>query len=280
MDQNKNSIIVPYDFSEKADISLEHAVQLARTIDNDVYLVSFNDDGGMFSNKLKIQKQEEEIFNEFKKISDNFTKKYNFPVKHLVVTGKIKGIIKNVLEEKKADLLVTGVNYKVQKSCTNAIDFLGYLKEVNVPIIVTKRPPIHSAYREIVVPVEYDKKYKEELKWVIYLAKFFQCNVNFIRPFITDPVKKKYIDNNIFFTKKMLDSNNIVYGIKQASQSVNFKDAIFEFANGIDADLLIIMSHKFKDYICDKSNNVIESERIPVMTINPRADLKNYQGFY
>ena len=99
-----------------------------------------------------------------------------------------------------------------------------------------------------------------------------------IKPYITDDLKKKYLSNNIFFTKKMLDNKGVVYGIKTAKGKDNFSGEIFQFAGMIDADLILMMSDKFYHYTSDKKNH--ENNTIPIMVINPRADLRRYQSFH
>ena len=98
-----------------------------------------------------------------------------------------------------------------------------------------------------------------------------------IKPYITDELKKKYLSNNIFFTKKMLDNKSVVYGLKTAKEKDNFSGEIFDFGKVIDADLILIMSDKFNQYFSDKK--ILENNTIPIMVINPRADLRKYQSF-
>src|SRR3989304_10275989 len=212
MDKEKNSIVVPFDFSEKAQIAIQHAVQIGQVMDKHIYLAYFNEDAGIFANKVKILKQEEMIRQQLSEVVENLKNKYNFPFQFVVKSGKAKNTLKSLVEEVKASLLITGINYETKGCFINAIDYIGFLREVNVPVIVTNQPPRNKNYREIVVPLEWDKKYKEEVKWVIYFANHYKCNINLIRPNFQDAIKKKYVDNIIFFSKKMLDSNNIVYG--------------------------------------------------------------------
>ena len=281
MEGTKQSILVPYDFSEKANIALMHAAQIADVVQNDLLLVYFNEDGGLFSSKSKTKQEEEKIDVKFKNEIENLRKKYNkIELQYIIRSGKLKSVIKSLENEFQVSLFVMGTEYRTESINFCANDFLGFIREINVPVIFTKQPPINQAYRELIVPVERDKKYKEELKWIIFLAKYYKCNVNLIRQNSNDSYIKKQIENNVYFSRKMLDANYIVYGIKLTSADANFKESIFSFANSIDADLIIIMSHKFKDYACDKNNKLDETDLTPVMVVNPRADLKNYQGFY
>lgn len=90
-----------------------------------------------------------------------------------------------------------------------------------------------------------------------------------------DEGKKKQLANNIYFTKKMLDGVNIVYGIKTAKKKGTFEDEVFRFARTIEADLILIMSDKYDVFL---DSNMESQLDIPVMCVNPR--IRKYQSFY
>ncbi len=281
MEGVSSTIAVPYDFSEKSEIAVIHALQIANVVNNELLLLYCNEESGLFISKSKICEKEAEINSKFESVIENIKAKHNFTnIKYAFKSGKPKFILKSIFEEYNVALFVMGSSYHSETFETNPIEFVNLIKDFNTPVIFTKQLPINQYYRELVVPVEFDKKYKEELKWIIFLAKYYKCNVNLIRENPENKYIKKHIENNVYFTKKMLDANKIIYGLKMASSEINFKDSIDDFAHSIEADLIIIMSHKFKDYACDKNNNLDESDGTSVMVINPRADLKNYQGFY
>jgi len=280
MNDKKHSIIVPFDFTQSAEIALTYAIQIASVVNNDIYLIYFNEDTGFFSSKEKIQKKEQLLYEKLKPETEKLKEKFDYPYNFIIISGKIKTVLSNVIKEKNANLLITGPKYITDEIKIKAIDIINFVKDDNLPVIVTRNFSKNKKIREILVPIEIDKKYKELLRWIIFLAKYYKCNVNFIKPYTSDIGFKQIVENNVFFTRKLLDTNNIIYGIKSTDETESFKDAIINFANSIDADLIIVMSAKFREYVCDKNNSVIESDIIPVMCINERSDLKNYQGFY
>ncbi|NOZ45192.1 MAG: universal stress protein [Chlorobi bacterium] len=277
METDKSVILVPWDFSESSEYSMLHAVQLAKVVNNDLMLVHFKAGGGLFGNKAKIIIEKEELENKLLTKAEDINDVYNIRPLTLVKEGSINKAVKEITEQYDINLIVMGQNYVVNKTKTSAKEFLKILENVNVPVIINNSPPSHTHYTEIVVPVDHDKKFKESIHWIIYLSKYYKCNINIIKPHITDDLKKKYLSNNIFFTKKMLDAKNIVYGIKTAKNKDNFKLEIFNFAKIIDADLILVMSDKYNQYMSDKKHTV--DNFIPVMVINPRADLRRYQSF-
>ena len=176
-----------------------------------------------------------------------------------------------------------GSSYEIGKHKLEVGELINIFKnsrlKSNVPIIAINGPPSHTRYVEIVVPINYQKEFKETLRWVMHLSKYYKCNINFIKPFYSDPEKKKLMANNMYFTKKMLDNNNIVYGIKTAKKQKSYSEEIFKFARDIDADLIVIMGDKYRDYVVDKrTKNGHEAGKIPVMCIKPMP--KKFQSFY
>lgn len=73
----------------------------------------------------------------------------------------------------------------------------------------------------------------------------------------------------------MLDGVNIVYGIKTAKKKGTFEEEVFRFARTIEADLVLIMSDKYDDFLDSKQE---AKHDIPVMCVNPR--IRKYQSFY
>ena len=277
MDKQNATIIVPWDFTEISENSVLHAIQLAKVVDNEILLVHFMESSGVFSNKTKNLLKKEELESKLLSKAEDIFDVYKIRPQVLIEDKPVKASIKNILSTYKIDLIVMGKIYIAGKTKTSAKDFLKIIAKFNVPIIITKEAPFHTHYTELVVPVDYDRKFKESIQWILYLSNYYKCNINVIKPLIHDELKKKYLSNNIFFLKKMLDKKNIVYGIKTAKGKENYNQELFSFANTIEADLILIMSDKYDKFFSDKK--VEELNKVPVMVINPRADLRRYQSF-
>lgn len=278
MDNVKKIVLVPWDFTEGSENALLHAIQLALAGDNEVMLLHIIP-RGFFFHLLGQKSNQKEIHDAKKKLeilADEILAKHFIKPQTLVMEGKPKRILKELMTEVDINLIVSYPFYKYQKNIFNATDFLRNMvaKEFTVPFIIIDAPPAHNHYIEIVVPVDYDRKYKETLHWIIYLSKYYKCNINLIKPYFWDEGKKKHMAANIYFTKKMLDGNKIIYGIKTAKKKSNFREEVFRFAHNIDSDLILIMADKYELYVQEaKKANV----KIPIMCVNPR--IKKYQSF-
>lgn len=278
MESIKKVVLVPWDFTEGSENALQHAIQLAEAGDNEIMLLNIIPKSAImdfFVRKVNI-KEIETVNKRFEEVAESTYQKYGIRPQTLVLEGHPKKIIRQLITTANVNLIVSYHSYLYKGKIYRASNFLKDLifRDITLPFIIINTPPKHTHYIEIVIPVDYDRKFKEAVHWIIYLAKYYKCNINLIKPFLTDDGKKKQMANNIYFTKKMLDGVGIVYGIKTAKKKGSFEDEVFKFGQIIESDLILIMTDKY-DYFVDAKRE--KSLEIPVMCVNPRV--KKYQSF-
>ena len=268
-------IIVPWDFTENAENALLHAIQLSDVADSKILLLHIISKGFFSKNKELIERSKI-AEKKLKQSAQEILKKYKIMPETIVHVDKLSTAIRQIELSINASLIVMGMDYYENNKIHKINSFFSALKNIETPFLTVKTKPSHDYYKEIVFPLDNDKKFKETLHWIIFLSKHYKCNVNIIKPFINDQFKKQDMVNNIYFTKKILDKKNIVYGIKTAKRNKPFREEIFRFASDIDADLIVMMSKKFNDYVL---HNKKDMGKTPVMSINRRSDIIRYSGF-
>ncbi|MCK4663609.1 MAG: universal stress protein [Bacteroidales bacterium] len=274
MDKKTESILILWDFSKSCEISLLHAIQLHKVVENKIILLYIIPSGGLFSNKSKIESQKKEAINKLKSIAEKTFNENKVKPEIIVEDGNVSKIIKKIMDKINTNLIIMGESFKLSSSTYSFKDILKATENYNIPVIMTTLPPTHTHYSEIVVPLDHHKKYKEKLHWIIFLSKYYNFNINIIKPYVSDELLKKQMANNVFFTKKMLDNKKIVYGIKTAKKTESFPDAIQKFTKDIEADLIVVMISEFNSYIANKNKS-----KAPVMCMTPRTDLRKFGGF-
>jgi len=280
MNTPKKVVLVLWDFTDGSEIALKHAIQLAEVADNDILLLHIMPVTWL-SSVLGKKETKPEVTEQLKRRledeADRIARRTKCHIFSMVLEGNPTKIIKELIATANLNLIVSFKTYTYQKKKYETNLFMRKLsvKNFNIPFLIAEAAPLHSHYIEIVVPLDYDKKYKEILHWIIYLSKYYKCNINLIKPYISDEGKKRNMANNIYFTKKMLDGNKIVYGIKTAKRQNSFRDEVIKFASNIDADLILIMADKFDTYARDSKDKSAPS--IPFMCITPRT--RKLQGF-
>jgi nucleotide-binding universal stress UspA family protein len=273
----KDVIVVPWDYTESCEIALMHAVQLAKEVNSFIMLSRFINSPGLFTSKDKKVKIKEEEKAKLKEEGKRIAKEYGINPYISVELGTSKDHFVNLIKEANANLVVIGSTYKVNENTIFTPKHMTKrLRGLDIPFIVTQEKPAHAYYKEIVVPLDHDKKYKETLNWIVYLSKYYNCNTNIIKPYISDEYKKKDMANNIYFTKKLLDKKNIIYGIKTSKKNKDFQDETLRFAEMIDADLIVMMVKKFDRFLSSHPNY---TEKIPIMVINRNKKIIKYGSF-
>jgi len=275
--KRKDVIIVPWDYTEASETALMHAVQLAKEVNNHVMLARFLESPGIFAGRSKKEQIKNAELEKLKAVGETILKEYGINPYITVELGVSFGHFERLVKEASANLFIVGKSYKVNEKTTfYPADMIKRLRGLDIPFVMTQEKPAHTYYKEIVVPLDHDKNYKETLHWVVYLSKYYNCNINIIKPYLEDDYTKKDMANNIYFTKKMLDKKNIIYGIKTAKKNKEFQDEILKFAENIDSDLILMLVKKYRKYLKENPNHI---EKIPIMVINRNTEIVKYGGF-
>jgi nucleotide-binding universal stress UspA family protein len=247
MEDFTKHIIVPWDFTERAEQALAHAflLQKGRVGIKLAHIVAKPTD--VEPAKIKIQE-----------VIDKVKAEKDFELTMVVRKGNIFKDLGKIAEEFNALLVVMGVHDSRNRRGLKVV------VKSPVPFVLVKDFPKNAAYSEIVVPMNEDKKNRIMLNWVIILSKYYDANIDIFKPFLSNSVANTKMKGQLFFIKKNLDTNGIVYGVKTSKRDTNFAEEIFSFLDEIQADMMLLMSHTFKKYIKKVGEN-----KTPILVINP-----------
>ncbi|HBX49822.1 MAG: hypothetical protein A2275_06745 [Bacteroidetes bacterium RIFOXYA12_FULL_35_11] len=274
MEENRKTILVPWDFTSIAEFALLHALKIADTFNNDITLL----------NIVKKQKEVDEILVKLNQVADDTMKKYNIKPRVLAVVGSIFTTISEVASEINSNLVIMGTHgIKGMQKLTGSWA-LKVIVGSKVPFVVVQSPPKEHVFKTIIVPFDHKMEGKEKLAWVGYLAKYYKSEILLFKTGTSDELLMKKANNNIIFAKKFLEEKDITYKIFTAEGKKSFPDETLEFSQKNDGDLLLIMTTKdigFKDYVLGATEQEIiaNDAKIPVMCINPREDIRKFTGF-
>ena len=273
MENNKNTILVPWDFSETADFALQHAVQIADVVDNEIMLLHIT------NSTKKIQENQVKLDN----VAAEAKSKYNKEVKGMVKEGSIFTTIGEV-SSKIANLVIMGTHgiKGTQKIFGSwALKVIAHSKE---PFIVVQAPPATEKFDKILFPIDFRRENKESIAWVSYLYKYYKTKFHLFKANITDIGLKQSINNNLLFAKRILVERGIEHEIITASGKKSFEDEILDYAKEVQADLILIMTTKnptLQDYMFGATEQqlIANKAKIPIMCINPKEELHKSRGF-
>jgi len=217
-------------------------------------------------------------------VADVAHKKFKIKPQFIVKEGNIFSTITEVANEQDAELVIMGTHgIKGMQKFTGSWA-LKVIAGTKIPFVVVQAPPSSKPLENIVFPINFKTEDKEKLAWAYYLSKLYKTRIRICKPDVSDSLLKKKITQNLIFTKKYLDDRNIDYDITTVEGIETLSDATLKFAKKIESDLILIVTTKeptLQDFIlgADEQKIIANKEKIPVMCVNPRADLKRKGGF-
>lgn len=276
MEENKKIIVVPWDFTQVAENALAHAAKISRMIGSEICLLHIVDEG--------TPKKEGEKRALLRHVADNAFKKYNLPVKAEIRKGTIFTAIAEFVNELEPSLVVMGTHgMKGMQKITGSWALKVIVKSKIPFIVVQDPPPDQERYHNIVFPIDFRMENKEKMGMAIFMGKYFDSKIHILKTATTDKSLRTKININLNFAVKYLIQNNIEYEIHEV-QNGKFAQKTIEFAQKINADLILIISTKnisMADYVLGASEQFIiaNSSRIPVCCVNPKASFSKVGQF-
>jgi nucleotide-binding universal stress UspA family protein len=278
---NNNNILVPTDFSDVAFNALGHALKIAEVYQNEITLINIQDDGGLFglfSNDEKMALIEAGVNSKLDVLIEkakltNPTVKINTRIAY----GKVYKVINEIAENENYDSIVMGTNGASglqQIIGSNSSRVINYAK---VPVVVVKEKPIsNQGYENIVLPIDLSRESRQKVKWAIHLAKKFDSTIHVIYENSTDSEYKNKIYAVVNQTQDILDKGEVKYivrGLDDEKYPDSFAEDTLNYADEIEADLIIIMTQQekgFNEFLLGSYAQQIVNHggKVPVMCIN------------
>lgn len=277
MEENKKLIIVPWDFSQVAEHALAHAVKIAKMVNNDICLLHIVSSG--ISQKDHVDKT-----NRLKKLTAEYSGKFNIPFTYHISKGSIFSSISEYVNEKEANLVVMGTHGMKGLQKLTGSWALKVLVKSKVPFIVVQDPPVdQERYHNILFPVDFRSENKEKIKMAIFMGKYFDSKIHMLVNVSHDKGILKKTKVNLNFAVKYLIQNNIEYELHDMPKG-KIAEQTIEFAQKMNADLILIVTTKnitFADYMFGASEQriIANSSRIPVCCVNPKVSFASVGQF-
>lgn len=258
-------ILVPTDFSEVAHTAINHAVELAKTINSSVVILHVvKNEGEIASTNDKL---EEEL-----KLAKSI--EGNVKITKLVKVGNIFDDIGDAADDVKASLIVMGTHGASGWQKLTGSKALKVITNSQVPFIVVQKQVMKkSGYDSIVVPLDLHNETKQKLQIVADMATYFDSEVHIVTPKETDEFLIHKLNGNIAWAKKYLSERGIKNTTHISKKKGDFVKQMLEVADEVNADLISIMNLQKNSLIGMLSNYeqeiITNKSQIPVLCVNP-----------
>jgi nucleotide-binding universal stress UspA family protein len=259
------TILVPVDFTTISDYAVEHAVKYSRIFNLKITLLHI----------IKKESDYKDADDKMLLLADKINIDNQIRVDTIIREGSIFTTIGEVSVELDSELVIMGTHgmHGLQKITGSWA--LKVTVTSKAPVIIVQEPPKQDNIRRIVFPVDFKKENKEKIGWACFIAKHFNAKIYIFKSNFKDKGFIKSLISNMFFTEKYFKNRGIEYEISVSEAKSNFGIQTLDFANKIDADLILIMTTKainYTDYLLGASEQhiIANSAKIPVMCVNPR----------
>lgn len=271
---SKKTIIVAYDFTERGDNAMKHALIIGKPMQAKIVMLH------IISNEKQKSKLQLKLDTE----CTNYT--YDYEIETTTIKGSLASGIKKYAEYTKALLVIMGT-----KNPSQGFErlFGGQTLKIimggRVPFLVVRDKPHYETLQKVVVPINFDFYNKEKLRWVRILSDYFSIRVELFVQNEHSIEERTNTKANFLFAKRYLDKYGINRKTTLAPKGVAFRESLINHTYKTNSDLMMIMTSdhlSLLDYLigADEEYVIANDYKIPVMCINPRIDLMSFSDFF
>ena len=271
----KKTILVAVDFSKISEKAIEQAAGILKTTKGDLLL-------------FHVVKNSKELFAAQKKIKPYRVKvqeKYpDITVKALLRIGDFLESIGYAALENRAELIVMGTHGMKGLQFITGSRALKIVSNSEVPIIIVQEDTeVTEGFKNMLLPMTYDKDSKQKLAFAKHLALYFSSKIFLLAPDEKDEFLQNQIERDINFSKQYFKDANLEYQVEHKPGVRSLEDYL-EYSEEQEVDLIVFMNQPESAYIFfdDRVQKVITNKsRIPVLLINPKTtSIANIFGNY
>ncbi|MFO7842241.1 MAG: universal stress protein [Bacteroidales bacterium] len=271
-------IVVPINFSKDSENSLEEAIFLSKLLNSRIHLINVVALGDWWNNLIITKDTKEQLYQlslENLKKTAALHPETDFELK--VLFGKVHEEILEYAESVNSELIILCDKHKEEKENKILGSIVTHvITEAKCPVITIKNR-IDTDFKNIVVPIDLAEDTDRKVNAALAFNQYAKAKLHFVS------VLFEGIGNRNIRTRKKVKS--IEKKLKKHEADYTFKllrkkrtyayQDIIEYSDKINADLVIIMTHKerysFDNYIGAFAHRIINYSQPPVMTITSQA---------
>ena len=275
-----NKIVVAVDFSSGSLHALKYAIVIANKAKSDILMIWVDKTATPESvYSAHVESYRGEVIKRFREIIEKYQPSFTGgKLEYKLRKGKIFNEIVKTAKNKGAGLIVTGSHgvsgFEEYWIGSNANRIVG---NAFCPVITVRNGfHIKENIQDIVFPVDNSNHTLTKVPFTTSIAKMFGARIHLLILFTT-PLKTihKRVENYADKAKKYFDKENVDYTVKTI-QSENVTRSVIDFSNAVNADLIAVMTEK-EDYknsglLGPCAQQIVNHSPIPVLCIHDTDD--------
>lgn len=274
-------ILIPYDFSETADLALEHAKFMAKLHKADIHLLhviesysftsaishAFGKAQSEFEEKIESSANER-----LQQLADTLHHDSGMSVTYTAEVGKIYKKIVSMAEEIDASLIIMGTH-----GVSGFQDLLVGSNTYRVvmaspcPVISVQTHSTKVGFKNIILPIDNSPASRQKVKHAVELAKHYNSVVHVVGLMtMSDPELQRKFEVKVHQVQHYLEEHEVAHASK-VFKTDNTASTTLEYAGQINGDLIITMTDQVGSslFMGNAAQQIINQSKIPVMSIRP-----------
>ena len=271
-------ILIPYDFSETADLSLEHAVFMAKLLKAEITLLHIVETL-TFTSAIRhslsgFEKKVETASNEkMQELAQRLHVENGIVVNVMTDVGKIYKRIVHNAKQTHSDIIIMGTHGSGGGGSVVGSNTAKVVMESNIPVIAVQAHAKKLGFTKVVLPIDDSPESRQKVNFALELAKSYNSHI-----YVVGLMQSVNIDYQRKFRIKIEQVVEFLseHGITCESKMVTGADLAkmtLQTSNELEADLVIIMTEQEPSItgllLGTYATKVVNGSKIPVMTVRP-----------
>jgi len=274
-------ILVPSDFSEACDNALNHAIEMSRFLNCNVYVLHVVDslsqnyfvkDMADLQVGMAVGQHLDYVNVSLKKLKEYVATKNNSKVIPMIKEGDLFDSVHEAAAEVNAEIIILGTHGKVGFQKIVGSYAFKVIDKSKVPVIVVQKRGFGGGFKDVVFPVSLDTEDRQKTEYAILIAEVFNSTIHIFPKDTENQANNAKLDVYVKQIVGQFDKHGVKYTVVE---STDYGDAwhrqILNYSSSINADLILILSNPEKHTLffdAKEEHIIFNSAQIPVMCVN------------
>lgn len=259
--KERGILLIPIDFTEQSVLAVKQAYNLAKYTHSKIVLLHAYEKAG------------EEKYDELKALTKQTETESGVPTEFMNVKGNIYTEVPKVAQEIGATLVMAGIESHMSAKNIIGSSASKMIRECECPVITIRGKEHRDGCENILLPLDLSRESREKVDVAVQFAHYFGASIRILAVFsLSDAAYENQLLAYSHQVKQYIKGKGISCSNKSIA-SDSLADTIVEYANKIEADLIIIMNKpnlSIKEFFSGtEAQKVVDVSNLPVMTINP-----------
>lgn len=259
--KERGIIIIPIDFSEQSLLAIKQSYNLAKYTHSKMVLLHVYNKVG------------EESYEALTKLTKQTEAESGVPCEFMNVKGDVYEETDRIAEEIKASLIIVGLESHMRFRNIIGTSASKLVRKAPCPVITIRGREHRDGCENILLPLDLSRESREKVDVAVQFAHFFGASIRILSVF--SPSDLSYENQLLAYAHqvKQFVKNKGVSCTNKSIASDNVAETVVDYANKIEADLIMIMNKpdlSVKEFFSGTdAQRIVDISNIPVMTIQP-----------